>query len=299
MPYKPRVTVIIDTTEWALGFHCQDLKRELPQYDIRHAFGARAKYLPPGVADVVLSLGIWWEPECYPPELCAINVRGRRQLNHKLLRHNPDKIRAHLDAHYGGGVYGVNRRIADELRLSRADARYLPSSIDTHRFRPQARSPHDTLVVGWAGKRQGCKRVEVIEAAVASMPNVELRIAAKNTDSCVPWEHVQDWYADLDAYVCASTYEGSNRSMLEAMACGVPAVTTWCGEAEELIDPGVNGYRFDGTAAGLRETLGRVFASEAHRAALGAAARNTIEGGWSWDVNRGQYADVFERLLQA
>ena len=47
-------------------------------------------------------------------------------------------------------------------------------------------------------------------------------------------------YSNSDLYVVSSRIETANVSMLEAMACGVPVVSTICGAPETLLDDSVS-----------------------------------------------------------
>jgi glycosyltransferase involved in cell wall biosynthesis len=66
----------------------------------------------------------------------------------------------------------------------------------------------------------------------------------------IPYVHrLLDRYADvaqlylaLDAYVVPARQEGGPKGMLEAMASGVPLVSTTVGQVADLVDDGVNGW---------------------------------------------------------
>jgi glycosyltransferase involved in cell wall biosynthesis len=49
-------------------------------------------------------------------------------------------------------------------------------------------------------------------------------------------------YHALDVYLVASRQEGGPKAVLEAMATGVPLVSTRVGQATELVEHGVNGW---------------------------------------------------------
>lgn len=69
----------------------------------------------------------------------------------------------------------------------------------------------------------------------------------------VPYRHVllQNYaevgqlYQALDAYIVASRQEGGPKAVLEAMASGVPLISTRVGQATDLIQHGINGWLAD------------------------------------------------------
>lgn len=56
------------------------------------------------------------------------------------------------------------------------------------------------------------------------------------------YEEIGRLYSALDAYVVPSRQEGGPKGVLEAMASGVPLVSTRVGQAAELVRDGVNGW---------------------------------------------------------
>lgn len=59
------------------------------------------------------------------------------------------------------------------------------------------------------------------------------------------YEQIAALYAALDAYVVPSRQEGGPKGVLEAMAAGIPVVSTRVGQAAELIRDGENGRLVD------------------------------------------------------
>jgi glycosyltransferase involved in cell wall biosynthesis len=59
------------------------------------------------------------------------------------------------------------------------------------------------------------------------------------------YEELAGLYAALDAYLVPSRQEGGPKGVLEAMACGIPVVSTRVGQATELIEDGRNGRLVD------------------------------------------------------
>ena len=57
----------------------------------------------------------------------------------------------------------------------------------------------------------------------------------------VPDEELKDHYQQSDIFALPSLYEGFGIVYIDALACGLPVVTTFCGGPEEVIDE-TNGY---------------------------------------------------------
>jgi glycosyltransferase involved in cell wall biosynthesis len=66
---------------------------------------------------------------------------------------------------------------------------------------------------------------------------------------------LRDFYQDLDVFVIPSFQEGHAIVGVEAMACGVPVVSTRCGGPEAYIRDGENGYL---SAFDINEMVGRI-----------------------------------------
>src|SRR5205085_157391 len=81
-----------------------------------------------------------------------------------------------------------------------------------------------------------------------------------------------------DVLVLTSDYEGCPNVVLEAMAAGVPVVTTPAGDAGRVVQDGVTGFvtPFDDTE-GLAARLVRLCNAPDLRARLGQAARRRAE----------------------
>ncbi|MEW6324599.1 MAG: glycosyltransferase [Nitrospirota bacterium] len=106
---------------------------------------------------------------------------------------------------------------------------------------------------------------------------------------------IEEYYALADAVALPTRYDPFANVCLEAMACGLPVVTSRINGASELITDGVNGYVIDdpGEAAALADRMCRLL-DPAHRAAMGrraaeAAASRTVE----------HHLDQVEQLFRA
>jgi glycosyltransferase involved in cell wall biosynthesis len=90
------------------------------------------------------------------------------------------------------------------------------------------------------------------------------------------YEEIAELYAALDAYLVPSRQEGGPKGVLEAMAAGVPVVSTRVGQAAELIEEGRNGWLVDvEDAEALADRLALVAARRSELDAVVAAGLET------------------------
>ena len=94
------------------------------------------------------------------------------------------------------------------------------------------------------------------------------------------------YYRMADLYVSASRTDGTSISLLEALACGTPALLSDIPGNREWLEPGVQGWYFrDGDADSL---VGAILhaAEQRHKLpAMGLAARMLAERRADWEVN--------------
>ena len=102
-----------------------------------------------------------------------------------------------------------------------------------------------TLKIGWVGNSKwaiedlkGIRTViePAVQRLIAEGYNLGL-ITSNRVDRLIPHEQMPAFYNSIDVYVCASLHEGTPNPILEAMACGVPVITTDVGLVPELFGP--------------------------------------------------------------
>lgn len=109
----------------------------------------------------------------------------------------------------------------------------------------------------------------------------------------VPSDELPGWYNAADLFAYPSAYEGFGLPLLEAMACGVPAITTAssalaevAGDACITVEPG--------SEEALRVALMQVLSDEGLRSAMRAAGLQRASA-FSWEQAARATADVYAR----
>jgi glycosyltransferase involved in cell wall biosynthesis len=107
------------------------------------------------------------------------------------------------------------------------------------------------------------------------------------------------FYQSADLYVSASHSDGTSISLLEALACGRPALVSDIPGNCEWIVPGGNGWWFpDGDAIALSERILAAVRGRAGLAALGRRARQTAEARGDWRQNFPHLYEAFRIALK-
>ena len=78
-------------------------------------------------------------------------------------------------------------------------------------------------------------------------------------------------------FVMNSKSEGGPRVALEAMACGMPVITTRVGVMPEVITDGENGLFTSGKSEDLTKKIGMLLRNTAQQESLGTEAKNILE----------------------
>ncbi len=99
-------------------------------------------------------------------------------------------------------------------------------------------------------------------------------------------EDLPRYYRASDLYVSASHSDGTSISLLEAMACGRPALVSDIPGNCEWITPGQEGWLFpDGNVSRLADAILLAVDQRQELAGMGQAARRLVEARGNWENN--------------
>lgn len=106
-------------------------------------------------------------------------------------------------------------------------------------------------------------------------------------------------YAAADVFVCPSDFESYGIANLEAMACGLPVVSTRRGGPSETIAHGETGYLVDaGDVDALAAGVLRLLNDACLRRRMGAAGRQRVRKSFSVAAAADAHMQLYERLLR-
>jgi glycosyltransferase involved in cell wall biosynthesis len=225
------------------------------------------------------------------------------------------------------GFVAMSRQIQDEMRaagIPRERIRLLPHGVDVERFRPAEPPERQTLrarlglpegvLAVYSGRLLRGKGLETLVDAMASPalpealrlvllgsgegqldvePELLRRVSERGLNERVVFagrvENVADHLRAADLFVFPSLFEALGIALVEAAACGLPAVASRTGGIVDVVDHDRSGLLVaPGSAPALAAALATLAADPGRRAAMGREARGVA-------VSRFDERDVLER----
>lgn len=218
-------------------------------------------------------------------------------------------------------ITAVSKQIYNDLKRRKLNKHiyYCPNGVDESVFYP-APVKHDKFIVGWMGQNtyggfsQGDSSIDmhgyqhVLLPLVESLKGhkqIEFRIMAKTFKNAVPHSDMVKWYNGLDLFLHTGFGTGTPNGIFEAMACGVPCVSTAIGEAPEVIEESytpINGilikryFNKAEAADRVKQFKTLILWCEKDREkckSMGDIARTIIEESWTWKQRAKNWLPVF------
>lgn len=209
--------------------------------------------------------------------------------------------------------FGVN---SDRLTL-------VPNGIDTDRYRPGGgpkMRKASTLTIGAVGRLAPEKGFDVLIKSVAKLVGqgcqLKLKIAGegsegaalhelcstlglhKHVDFMGQVEDMQSFYSMLDIFALSSFREGLPNVVLEAMAMGVPVVSTTVAGIPQLIEDQKTGALVQaGSVDELAEAIRHLTASAETRRLLARNARGVVVRDFDFGARMQKVMRIYDRLL--
>jgi glycosyltransferase involved in cell wall biosynthesis len=190
----------------------------------------------------------------------------------------------------------------------------VPYGVDTDLFKPDLDRPfrqrYRVLFAGGVSQRKGIKYLLETFCGLA-LPGAELHVCggvigsgrglaryAEHFTHLTGKQHVDmpEVYRAADVFVLPSVEDGFGLVVLEAMACGLPVITTSNCGAADIIEDGVDGFVIPARDVdALGERLERLYRNRELRVEMGLAARRTAEKN-DWARYQRDVEAVFVRI---
>ena len=195
---------------------------------------------------------------------------------------------------------------------------FKPMPIEDSSDRSQNAKQENTLLfLGRLEKRKGIyDLIETVKRLRDDFPNVQLLcggdgdleevqkkaedLGINNSLKILGWvtgEYKKQLLAESSIYVLPSYNEGLPMSVLEAMAAGLPIVSTPVGGIPNAVEDGKEGFLVEpGDVAALTETIARLLRDSELRAHMGSAGRKKVHDQFSPEVILPQIEALYQEL---
>ncbi len=236
-----------------------------------------------------------------------------------------DQRRQFLKAHASSALsVDLADHLCDTLNLSSAAIEVIPYGLDIARFKPSSNGvechPPILMTVGRLERRKG---VDVLLRAMHNVwerfPDAQVRLIGNEAEfrredllaMVTKDKHEQilfpgflnrdqliAQYQQATIYVAPTQYETFGYTLLEAMACGKPVVSTRVGAVPELIDDGENGLLVNwNDPEALASAILKLLNDPSSAKRMGEAGRAKATNLFSLDVIVGRYLDSYRRAV--
>lgn len=200
------------------------------------------------------------------------------------------------------GVFVNNMLALKELKAwgkYKGTISYVPRGVDENLFKPIIDYPNDRFTLCYVGKPVPEKGLEDIIKPAAIKAGCNLIHNTKIWDEALPKNKMVSFYNKCNAYIVASTIDGTPNPMLEAASCGRPIISNIIGNAPEFIVDGYNGFLVRRDVESYVEKIQWMKSNFEKAKIMGENARKTILEGWTWRHSMQYEREAIKKALEA
>lgn len=330
---KKKIALIIDTEGWAFDNIAHQLKNNLTEFDIdiipgRIFEGNMIKLFLFGedydlihflwrgyltlidraeMHNYIEALGMSFEKF---KQKYILNKNITFSVCDELYLSGDDEWRTEETMKYGKEYFVTSKRLYNIYQqFSKKPQMVIHDGVDLQKYIPENLDRFkniETVRIGWTGNSKfkdsegdsDMKGVEgIIKPAIEELQregySVELKLADRNI-KMIPQEEMPKFYNSIDLYVCASKTEGTPLPIIEAMAMGVPVISTDVGIVSEAVGECNKKYILkERTKEDLKNAIKSIIKNKQDFEEISKENIEKVKQ-WDWKVIAQQYKEFFE-----
>jgi glycosyltransferase involved in cell wall biosynthesis len=204
-------------------------------------------------------------------------------------------------------------KIYSELPEYQKPTMTIEDTVDPALFYPvnedRLQEQNRTLFLGWAGNSKWMSGLDcidhkgfrtIVKPTLAALQREGVNVAGRFADSNerrIPLEEMVHYYNSIDVFICASDIEGTPNPVLEAMACGVPVISTDVGVVPQVFGPLQREFILkERTPEALRERIEYLVNNPEMRMALSEENLRQMKN-WTREEESKKWDQFFQKML--
>ena len=322
MPGRVNILSVVNAKSWSWGiitalllprlseqYHCANVLRipkirlDMEQDGIEVIVKLPAQTLDPGLAeffDVILLQNV---------DLINLLPKDKRakavvRMGGLVVTDNYPATRYDEELASVGAVIGTNQTLADVVLRVNPNTTMIPNGVDLERFCPARERLQRKFTVGFAGmiwgpglEYKGYK--QFIQAALMLHGDVEIKTRIHSHSQIPHTDMPEKFYHQIDCLVLPSEGEGCSNVTAEALACGVPVLTTKVGYHGELLTDGEDCLFITREVENIKDTILQLMNNPELQLRLARNGRVFAERHHDINVIAKQYDEVFQNILRS
>lgn len=335
---KKRILLVVDNEEWALGNIAYKLKENLKEfydinvvtlemfkdnivkimilskkYDLIHfLWRGHIYWLYSDFAkDYIKNLG--YEFKEFSNEFVSNNIITTTICDHLFLTEDEEKTTELILSNVKNYIVTSQKlkEIYNNIPNVKSPKCVIHDGVDLNMFYKKKEGRKDNNIrIGWAENSKFTDSEndadlkglnKIIKPAIKELKeegyNIEEKFADRN-EGMIPHEKMPEYYNSIDVYICASKTEGTPAPVLEAMACGIPIISTDVGIVPEAFGEKQKEFIMEErTKECLKSKLKKLIENKEYFEELSKENLEQIKK-WDWKTISLQYKEFFDENLK-
>jgi len=202
-----------------------------------------------------------------------------------------------------GAVISTNNLLFDIAKNANPNSHLIPNGVDLELFKPAEKRNKRPFTAGFAGNIWGPGSTYkgygiYVQALIRLAPKIEMKTQLHAHTQIEHKDMPKKFYHKIDCLVLPSLGEGCSNVTLEALACGVPVITTKVGYHGEMLTDAKECLFCEREIDSIADCVKRLAEDEDLRNSLSVNGRLFAEKHHDINVIAKQYDKVFQTVLK-